>query len=126
MLPYSLYVHSVPQPLVTVNATNIRGSSVILTCEATLNPQIDVVRSISLSWGGPRILISDEPYSVVESGFGLHYSSSLTIFNFKKRDKGEYTCTVRVAGSTHILGAVITKSISELPYHNVTKVNNVF
>ena len=83
-------------------------------CEATLNPQIDALGSISLLWGGPRIIISDEPYSIVESGFGFHYSSSLTMFNFKKHDKGEYTCTVRVAGNTNIFGAVVTKSISEL------------
>ena len=57
------------------------------------------------------MIVSNEPYSVIESGFGLRYNSSLTIPDIQKQDEGVYTCTVRVAGDRNILGNVVTKSI---------------
>ena len=58
------------------------------------------------------MIVSNEPYSVIESGFGLHYTSSLTIPEIQKQDEGVYTCTVRVAGDRNILSYnVVTESI---------------
>ena len=57
------------------------------------------------------MIVSNEPYSVIESGFGLRYNSSLTIPDIQKQDEGVYTCTVRVAGDRNILGNVVTDSI---------------
>ena len=81
-------------------------------CVATLDPHIDAFGSISLSWRGPRLIISDKPYSVKESGYGLTYTSYLTMSDVEKQDKGEYTCIVRVAGDRNILGTVVSESIS--------------
>ena len=57
------------------------------------------------------MIVGNEPYSLVESGFGLRYNSSLTIPDIQKQDEGVYTCTVRVAGDRNILGNVVTESI---------------
>ena len=84
------------------------GSTVSLTCEAELSPVVDRFASVSLVWGGPRIIFGERAYSVVESGFGLSYSSSLTMTRLSRRDQGDYTCTVRVAGEGMILGNVVT------------------
>ena len=48
---------------------------------------------------------------MIESGFGLLYTSHLTLPDIQKQDEGVYTCTVRVAGDRNILGNVVTESI---------------
>ena len=115
-IPGILLIHSVPQPTVTIIAkqpdTLDIGSSITLTCFAKLDSQINAFGSLSISWGGPRIIIGEKPYSMKESGFGLTYRSNLTMSDMESQDEGEYTCTVRVAGDTNILGAVRTESIS--------------
>ena len=93
-------------PSATVNI----GSSVTLYCETTLDPGVDAAGSVSLTWGGPRVISSDEP--ATERDLGLRYTSNLTISDVKEEDEGEYTCTARVFGGRYILGTNATESIS--------------
>lgn len=62
-----------------------------------------------------------EPFSVIESGFRLKYTGSLTMSDVKKRDEGLYTCTVRVMGEKNVFGNVVTKSI----VINATRENDI-
>lgn len=105
-----LFPSSVPRPTVIISSntptTLITGSSVTLTCVATIDPHVDVLGQVVISWGGPR------PVRGIESGFGLTYTSNLTISDVGREDDGEYTCTVRVVGGVRVLGATVTKSIS--------------
>jgi hypothetical protein len=87
------------------------GSSVVFTCMATLDHNVDSLASVTFSWKGPR-LNSGGHYSVVESGFGLNYNSSLTISDVANEDEGEYACIVRVSGSRSFLPATVTESTS--------------
>ena len=89
----------------------IPGSSVILTCMATLDSHVDAFGSVLISWGGPRI-ISGPNYLITQSGFGLVYSSNLTISEVENNNDGEYTCTARVPGDRNVFGSTITESIS--------------
>jgi hypothetical protein len=112
---HGLFVQ-LPRPSVSITASphrnHFHGSSVTLTCEAVLSPSVDTFGSISLVWGGPRMIFSERAYTVEESGFGLRYSSSLKMTRLSKRDEGDYTCTVRVGGQGDILGSVVTKSFT--------------
>jgi hypothetical protein len=116
---FQSFIHlsvQLPQPQVTITAsprkTLTSGYPVTLTCTAILSPHIDAVGAISLSWGGPRMILSNKPYSVIESGFGLRYTSSLAMSDIQSQDEGVYTCTVRVAGDRDIIGNVVTESIT--------------
>ena len=78
---------------------------------ATLDHNVDSLASVTISWEGPR-LNSGGRYSVIESGFGLNYNSSLTISDVANEDEGEYACIVRVSGSRSFLPATVTESTS--------------
>ena len=86
-----IFLPSVPQPTLSASPTGILkpGSSVNLTCEATLTFEIDV-DSFQIRWDGPR---SFSAYDITESHSGLQYSSVLNIQNVEEADEGEYTCT---------------------------------
>ena len=103
--------HAVPLPMMKISANpsaNINiGSSVTLYCEATLDSGVDAAVSVSLTWGGPRVINSNE--SATERDLGM---SNLTMSDVKKEDEGEYTCTVRVSGGRYILGTNATESIT--------------
>ena len=106
---------AVPQPNVSITASSpghvfLHGTPVTLTCEATLSPVVDRYASVSLVWDGPRLQLGETAYTVIESGSGLHYTSSLTLSRVRKTDDGDYTCTVRVAGEGNIIGSVVTQS----------------
>ena len=96
-------------PTVTISANpstvlNIE-SSVILTCEATFDSQVDELLSVAFSWGGPRV-ISGDRYSTTEPEIGLRYTSNLMISDVEREDGGEYTCTVRVSRGGGVLGTI--------------------
>ena len=86
-----IFLPSVPQPMLSASPTGILkpGSSVNLTCEATLTFEIDV-DSLQITWEGPEIF---DAYNITESHSGLQYSSVLNIQNVEEADEGEYTCT---------------------------------
>ena len=86
-----IFLPSVPQLTLFATPTGILkpGSTVNLTCEATLNLEIDVY-SLQITWDGPRCL---NAYNITESHSGLQYSSVLNIQNLKEADEGEYSCT---------------------------------
>ena len=73
------------------------GSSVNLTCEATLPSEVD---SLEIIWNGPRISrFSDDAYSITESHSDLQYTSLLNIQNLEQADEGNYTCTFEDFGT---------------------------
>jgi hypothetical protein len=83
----------VPEPMLSASPTGIQkpGSSVNLTCEATLPSEVD---SLEIIWNGPRISrFSDDAYSITESHSDLQYTSLLNIQNLEQADEGNYTCT---------------------------------
>ena len=82
------------------------GSSVTLTCEATLVSEVNV-DSLLISWDGPKVLRGGETYNITESHSGLRYSSRLYIWNLEKADEGEYSCTL----SDSDVGAIVSDSI---------------
>ena len=73
---------------------------------ATIDPHVDVLGQVVLSWRGPRPVID------IESGFGLTYTNNLTISDVGREDDGDYTCTVSVVGGVRVLGTTVTESIS--------------
>ena len=86
-------------------------SSLTLICTATFQSQVDV-QSISIMWGGPRVVNgSDELYSVTEMNVGVKYTSNLTISNVMKSDEGEYTCTVLVDEGTDVISDSIQVNV---------------
>ena len=74
-----------------------------LTCEAVLSPEVDRFASVTLVLGGPRIRFSERFYTVVEAGFGLTPTSTMTMTGVTMRDQGDCTCTVRVAEEGNVL-----------------------
>ena len=103
-----------PQPNVSITAEPPGhlfkyGSSATLTCEAALSQVVNRYSSVSLEWGGPRIQLGERSYTVLRSGGGLRYSSSLTMTQLSKIDEGGYTCTVRVSGEGNVFGGVVTQ-----------------
>ena len=110
-----VFIVPVPSPGVTTTANPSdsvpNGLSVTLTCTATFDPHVDVLPSVIISWGGPRV-ISGGQFSTSESGFGLIHNGSLTIPDVGVEDEGEYACTVRVSGGRNILGTTTTEAIT--------------
>ena len=93
----SIYSHqflpSVPEPILSASPTGIQkpGSSVNLTCEATLPSEVD---SLKIIWNGPRISrFRNDAYNITESHSDLEYTSLLNIQNLEEADEGNYTCT---------------------------------
>ena len=116
---------SVPQPnvIVTLNSTAAlhANAGLTLACVITtlLHPDVDVVRSISTTWSGPRA-IPGERHSVMNvSGYEQTYVTVLTISQLSvKEDSGEYTCTVMITGVKNTLYS--TKGSGSISI-NVTK-----
>ncbi len=78
------------------------GGSVTLTCTITLDPAVDSVVAVTVSWAGPdggmlsnggRVTVS----GVIGSG---PYQSTLTLSFLVTSDTGGYTCTASVGPST--------------------------
>ena len=69
------------------------GSSVVLTCVATLHSELD---SVAITWGGPQTISTsdDSKHKIVEESSGLVYSSDLTVLDVREEDEGVYVCTV--------------------------------
>ena len=68
---------------------------------ATIDPRVDVLGQVEIMWRGPRAV------GVIESDFGLMYTSNLTISDVGREDDGTgYRCSVRVVG---VLGTTVTK-----------------
>ena len=124
-LPF-MYLYPVPRPTVTLSAnppgTLNLSSSVTLTCEATLDSQVEEIEEleISLTWGGPRVISDDDDskFSIIESA----HTSNLTILSVDNGDEGEYMCTVVVSRGGNVLSAPVTEHIyisvlgERLPY----------
>ena len=119
MLNYHLFPPlpnpTVPKPTVVISANPSGGlsvdSSLTLICTTTFQSQVDV-QSISIMWGGPRVVNgSGEPYSVMETDVGLKYTSNLTISHVMKSDEGEYTCTVLVYEGTDVISDSIQVNV---------------
>ena len=115
MNDYTCLPFSVPRPTVTTAVAPadvlLIGSSVVLTCTATLDPHVDSLSSVTIAWVGPRPFSGGQD-SIVESGFGLNYNSTLTISEVAQEDEGVYACTVRVFGGSNVLGTTVTESTS--------------
>jgi hypothetical protein len=105
----------VPRPTVTLSAnppgTLNPSSSVTLTCEATLDSQVEEIEdlAISLTWGGPRVISDDDDskFSIIESA----HTSNLMILSVDNGDEGEYMCTVVVSRGGNVLSAPVTEHI---------------
>ena len=106
---------AVPKPTVVISANpsgvlNI-NSSLTLTCAATFQSEVDV-QSLSIMWGGPRVVNGrGEPYSVTETNFRVKYTSNLTIPHVMKSDEGKYTCTVLVYEGTDVISDSIQVNV---------------
>ena len=111
---------SVPDLNMTLSASpsenaNI-SSSVVISCNAILDPSIDVAVLVSLGWSGPRLSSGREGYSVHQSGEGLEYNSTLSISDVVTDDEGEYACTVSVGSA---VGQIVGYSVTEFIYITV-------
>ncbi len=73
------------------------GESVTLTCTNTLDPAVDSVVAVTVSWAGPGGSITDGVSGVTGSG---PYQSTLTLSSLVTSDTGDYTCTACVGTST--------------------------
>ena len=93
---FCFYVITVPAPDVVVTATYTTplyaGSSLTLTCNVTLDPNVDNNETVRLttSWNGPNH-ISGKRYLVTNaSNSDRTYVSSLTINPIVQQDNGTY------------------------------------
>ncbi len=104
-MKYTLYLSlCTPPPVlpsVAVTASPDRilydGESVTLTCTITVDPAVDSVVAVTVSWVGPDGAITDGVSGVTGSG---PYQSTLTLSSLVTSDTGDYTCTASVGTST--------------------------
>ena len=91
-----------PVPDVVVTATYTTplyaGSSLTLTCNVTLNPNVDNNETVTTSWSGPSDITGERFLVTATSGSGSTYTGSLTISSIVHHDQGTYTCTARITG----------------------------
>ena len=91
-ITFCIYVITVPAPNVVVTATNATplyvGSSLTLTCNVTLDPNVNNNETVTTSWNGPN-RISGKRYLVDNaSNSDRRYTSSLTINPIVQKDSG--------------------------------------
>jgi hypothetical protein len=118
---------TVPGPNVTISADPaaeglMLGSTVTLTCAATLNPHVNTdlhlddssEEAVEIFWVDPLgELIRDENITVYRTEAGLLvHSSDYVVSDVGSFDEGVYECTVRVQGGPHLVGATVTEDIS--------------
>ena len=86
----------------------VAGSTVTLTCLATLDPYVDTDHTVQITWDIPNSMpINGDVY--VEDGSGVHYSSNITISDIEM--DGLYKCTVEILSQrNNILGAIEYKN----------------
>ena len=100
---FCFYVITVPAPDVVVTTAYTTplyaGSSLTLTCNVTLDPNVDNNETVTTSWNGPNH-ISGKRYLVNNpSNSDRTYVSSLTINPIVQQDNGTYIiCTGIVRG----------------------------
>ena len=74
------------------------GSRLTLTCNVTLDPNVDSNETVTTSWSGPNNNSGDRHLVTATSGSGSTYTSSLRISPLTDQDNGTYTCTGIVTG----------------------------
>ena len=74
------------------------GSSLPLTCNVTLDPNVDNNETVTTSWNGPSDITGERFLVTAASGSGSTYTGSLTISSLADQDNGTYTCTGIVTG----------------------------
>ena len=106
----TLAVSSIPQGQVE------EGSSVTLTCNATL---FSPSNSVQLMWGKPQVINTDTDsrYKISETSSGLNYSINITISDVRSEDEGEYVCTLLGSGSDMNYNKSISLSVGKWPQH---------
>ena len=91
-----------PVPDVTITATYTTplyaGSNLTLTCDVTLDPNVDNDETVTISWSGPNNITGERYLVSATSGSGSTYTSSLRISPLTDQDNGIYTCTGMVTG----------------------------
>ena len=105
-----IYPSAVPPPSVVITADRrsilYAGTSLTLTCVASLDPRVDTPPDITLTWTGPRTIPGQWDVVTDTVGSDSTFSGSLSISPLADgRDDGEYTCTVLAGGSSYILEA---------------------
>ncbi len=84
--------------------TLYEGESVTLTCDITVDPAVDSVVAVLVTWAGPVGEITPGVTDVTGSG---PYQSTATL-SLDKADAGVYSCTASVdpdASSTFVLAS---------------------
>ena len=74
------------------------GSSLTLTCNVTLDPNVDNDECTTTSWSGLNNITGERYIVTAVSGSGNTYTSSLRISPLAVQDNGTYTCTGIVTG----------------------------
>ena len=74
------------------------GSSLTLTCDVILDPNVDNDETVTTSWSGPNNITGVRYIVTAASGSGSTYTSSLRISPLAVQDNGTYTCTGMVTG----------------------------
>ena len=91
-----------PVPDVTVAAAYTTplyvGSNLTLTCDVTLDPNVDNDETVTTSWSGPNDITGERHLATATSGSGSTYTSSLRISPLADQDNGTFTCTGIVTG----------------------------
>ena len=93
---------TVPAPDVIVTAAYTpplyAGSSLTLTCNVTLDSNVDNNENVTTSWSGPSDITGEKYLVTAASGSGSTYTSNLTISSLADQDDGTYTCIGIVTG----------------------------
>ena len=104
---YTNFVHltiladSVPDVNISLsrNTPLYSGTTLNLTCTATVHFNVSTDEEITATWSGPRG-IAGERYTITQSTFSRGINISLTISPLTVQDKGVYICNMTVSGES--------------------------
>ena len=101
---------TVSQPIVEVSLNNsdtlYAGTGFTLTCNTTLDPNVDNNEDVLMTWSGPRDIPGERYLVMMANESDDTYTTKLVISPLAKEDDdGQYTCSVTISGGNSVLGA---------------------
>ncbi len=96
------------------------GHTVTLTCTIKLDPAVDSVVAVMVSWAGPdgKMLSTGDRVTVSDVTGSGPYQSTLTLSSLITSDTGVYTCTASAGSDASIAHLVASEDVADS--HTIT------